>query len=471
MAREKFNLTADRLASFQCPAGTAQAFLWDLDCSWLALRVTAGGARAFIFQSRINGQTLRLTIGEPAAWGIKAARAEARRLQTLIDQGKDPRAEKAATIAQQAGARAVQKVERQRREVLGLDAWRDYCDDRATRWGARSIADHESMTKPGGEPRQRACEKVTRPGPLRALLARPLAEIDGATVNAWVKRETRRRPARAALGFRLLRAFLNWCSEHDEYRSIVRADACKSKKTREAVAKPRARSDVIQREQLPVWFAEVGKLSAVASAYLQTLLLTGARREEVMGLGWEDVDFRWQSLRIRDKVDGERVIPLTRHVADLLRDLYARNNTPPTVPRRLRADPEAAAAVTREWTPSPWVFGSRAAKSGRLQEPRIAHNRALAAAGLPHLTLHGLRRSFGTLSEWVECPVGIVAQIQGHRPSAIAEKHYRVRPLDLLRLWHQRIETWMLTEAGIEPPAALQAGDAPPLRVVGGTEA
>jgi hypothetical protein len=66
------------------------------------------------------------------------------------------------------------------------------------------------------------------------------------------------------------------------------------------------------------------------------------------------------------------------------------------------------------------------------------------------LTLHGLRRSFGTLSEWVEVPVGIVAQIQGHKPSATAEKHYRARPLDLLRLWHTRLEVWLLTEAGVE---------------------
>ena len=99
----------------------------------------------------------------------------------------------------------------------------------------------------------------------------------------------------------------------------------------------------------------------------------------------------------------------------------------------------------------------------RLQEPRIQHKAACAAAGIEGLTLHGLRRSFGTLSEWVECPVGIVAQLQGHKPSATAEKHYRRRPVDLLRLWHTRIEGWILREAGIEQSAAEQA---PALRVV-----
>lgn len=75
-----------------------------------------------------------------------------------------------------------------------------------------------------------------------------------------------------------------------------------------------------------------------------------------------------------------------------------------------------------------WVFSSPTAESGRIAEPRIAHNEALQAAGLPHTILHGLRRSFGTLCEWVEMPSGISAQIMGHKPSALAEKHYLPPP-------------------------------------------
>jgi integrase len=57
---------------------------------------------------------------------------------------------------------------------------------------------------------------------------------------------------------------------------------------------------------------------SVIAAYLQTALLTGARREEVAGIRWEDVDFQWRSMTIKDKVDGERTIPLTPYVASLL---------------------------------------------------------------------------------------------------------------------------------------------------------
>jgi integrase len=54
-----------------------------------------------------------------------------------------------------------------------------------------------------------------------------------------------------------------------------------------------------------------------------------------------------------------------------------------------------------------YVFESPKAEAGFIQEPRRTHNRACVAAGIEGLTIHGLRRSFGTLSEWIECPVGV----------------------------------------------------------------
>jgi integrase len=71
------------------------------------------------------------------------------------------------------------------------------------------------------------------------------------------------------------------------------------------------------------------------------------------------------------------------------------------------------------------------------------------SVGVNSLTLHGLRRSFASLTEWLEIPAGVVAQIQGHKPSATAEKHYKRRPLDLLRLHHEKIEAWILEQAGV----------------------
>ena len=294
------------------------------------------------------------------------------------------------------------------------------------------MKDHQQLSIEGGEPKTRGRKKgegdKTQPGILLPLLRLPISKIDADKVREFLREEALTRPTQANNAFVRLRAFLNWCADRPEYRGHVHADACSSRLVRDELPKKTAKDDCLQREQLPLWFESVRKLdNPVHSAYLQALLLTGARREELAGLKWADVDFKWCSMTINDKVDAFRVIPLTPYVAALLAALPRRNE---------------------------WVFSSPTAASGRLQEPRIGHNKALTAAGLPALTLHGLRRSFGTLAEWVECPAGVAAQIMGHKPSATAEKHYRVRPLDLLRQWHTKIEAWILNEAGLEQPAA-----------------
>ena len=93
MNRER--LTPDRVRRLSLPVGVDQDFLWDTDAPRLAVRVTAG-AKSFIFESKLNRQTVRMTIGDVRAWTLAAARDEARRLQTMIDQGIDPRQEKRA---------------------------------------------------------------------------------------------------------------------------------------------------------------------------------------------------------------------------------------------------------------------------------------------------------------------------------------------------------------------------------------
>ena len=94
----------------------------------------------------------------------------------------------------------------------------------------------------------------------------------------------------------------------------------------------------------------------------------------------------------------------------------------------------------------------------RISIPRNLHETACKVAGIDGLSLHGLRRSFKSLTEWLEMPAGVVAQIMGHKPSATAEKHYTVRPLDLLRLHHEKIEAWILAQAGVPFVADVEPG-------------
>ncbi|MDP2831945.1 MAG: integrase family protein [Pseudomonadota bacterium] len=420
MQRER--LTLERIRTFTCPPDVKQAFLGDTVAPRLAVRATAS-AKSFIFEAKLNRSTIRTTIGDVRTWYLDDARQEARRLGMLIDKGIDPRQEKQERIA----ATEAKREEARRQDVTVAEAWGAYIEARKAKWSERTLYDHIAVSREGGEARKRGPGTI-EPGPLAALMPLKLSDLTPDRVSAWLEQENTRRPTRAALAYRLLRAFIRWASGMPEYQAAAHVEAVGSRVARDHLHRVKAKDgDSLQREQLPSWFAAVRKLSnPVQAAYLQALLLTGTRREELAGLRWEDVDFQWKSMAIADKVEETgRIIPLTSFVAALLASL----------PRR-----------------SEWVFSSPTAASGRIQEPRIAHNRALAIAGLPHLSLHGLRRSFGTLAEWTETPVGVVAQIMGHKPSAIAEKHYRRRPLDLLRMWHERIEAWILEQAGIQQP-------------------
>ena len=78
-------------------------------------------------------------------------------------------------------------------------------------------------------------------------------------------------------------------------------------------------------------------------------------------------------------------------------------------------------------------------------------------AGISHLTIHGLRRSFSLLGEAAGAPAGAIAQVMGHKPSATAEG-YRPRSIDALRPFLEQIEGHILTLAGVQFVADAEPG-------------
>lgn len=458
MAKQSF--TAARVDSFACESGKQQTIHWDAKTPGLGLRVTAAGTRAYVFESRLFGKTIRVTIGDARAWDLGKARIEASRLKTQIDEGKDPREVRAS----QRAAHEARQVEARRKDVTFGEAWDVYVETRRPFWGELHYRDHLQHGSVGGQPRKSG-PGTRKEGPLASLRPVKLSDMTGKCVSEWLRSQSSERPTVSALSFRLLRGFIRWAADTPAYGGIIPSDAYSSRTVKEVVPRVKAKEgDSLQREQLMSWFSAVRNIeNPVLSAYLQGLLITGARREEWASLRWEDVDFQWRSLILDDKVEGSggRTIPLTPYLADLLWNLKRLNETPPSSQKIARM-----AAKGQQWSPSPWVFSSARAADGKVADPGVAHRKALVIASLPHVTLHGLRRSFGTLSEWVECPVGVVAQIQGHKPSAIAEKHYRRRPIDLLRLWHDRIEAWMLEQAGIEFADRLSPASMPNCEVI-----
>lgn len=434
---KRVRFTASRIANLTCPKNSAQTFLWDSQAPGLGIRATPNSQnKTYIFQSRYNNNTLRIKIGSTKNLTIEQAQEEANKLQLQIAQGDDPRELRRERIQ----SNIKQSSERARLLALNSitvsEAWNDYYNEKVSSikdgrpvWGEKHKEHLKHFLQKGGEliKRGRVPSKSNkkRVGILYPLMKVNLSELDEDIISAWLREQSLAAPTSTAKAYSVLRAFINWCAEKNKYKTIIKTNVLKASVVKNNVIKPKAKkNDCLRKAQLASWFKEVKNINnPIISAYLQCLVLTGARRNELTTLLWKDVDFKWKSLTIRDKVEGVRTIPLTPYVEALIKPLPKTNR---------------------------FVFSSQNAASGHIEEPRKQHTRAVKNAELPPLSLHGLRRSFSTLAEWVEVPSGIVAQIMGHKPSAVQEKHYIQRELDILTLWHIKIEKWILKEAKIK---------------------
>ena len=431
--QNRVRLTAGRVADFACPPDKSQAFLWDTEAPALALRVTPTGRKTYVFEARLNGATLRLSIGTAADWPIEKARGEAQRLKVLVDSGQDPR----ELERQQQADKAAAKTAATAKALTVGEVWPLYLatgkPKRRDSWKPRYRADLETMAASGGEKKKRG-QGLTRPGPLFPLMALALGDVTEDALTVWFDREALTSRHQATRALMMFRGFLRWCAARPEYRKLADRDAGRAPAIMESLPPAKRRTDKLLREQVTGWWAAVEQLSnRTASAYLRALLLTGARREEVAALKWADVDFQWRKLTLADKVDATRTIPLSSYMAHMLA----------TLPRV-----------------GPYVFAS-ASKSGHIVDARDSMDKAVNEAGVGYLTFHGLRRTFTQTGRGV-VPAGIVAQIQGHKSSATAEG-YDIRTLDELRPELERIEAHILALAGVQFDAQAEPGK---LRVV-----
>ncbi|MFC7459406.1 tyrosine-type recombinase/integrase [Hydrogenophaga defluvii] len=458
---ERVNLTNGIIERLTCRTDVkAQAFLRDSEAPGLRVRVTNTGAKSFVFESKLNRDTVRITIGDVKSWTIDQARSEARRLAVMLDAGVDPREQVRQQLADRLAKKEAAAAQEEADKVSALtvgEIWSVYVEVRRAHWGDLHYKDHLRLARPGGAKAIRGTHGrgVTIDMPLYPLMNKTLRDLDASTVEAWAAEQAKTRPTSARLAWRLLKVFLNWCAEQPQYTHLMPArNAAGTRKSREALGRAKPKTGALLREQLPAWFAAVrGLRNPTVAAYLQIMLLTGARPTETLMMRWEDINFRWRSITLRDKVEGDRVIPLTPFVHQLISTLPRRNGWVFASTRYLAADPknikrrERRALAQGKNATAEMIVQTSA--SGHITDPGSSHAQACRTAGISHLSLHDLRRSFKSLTEWLECPAGVVAQIMGHKPTATAEKHYTVRPLDLLRIHHERIEAWVLEQAGI----------------------
>jgi len=142
-----------------------------------------------------------------------------------------------------------------------------------------------------------------------------------------------------------------------------------------------------------------GRLRWQSVAAIRLLALTGMRRDEVLDLTWDMVDYHHRCLRLPDSKTGQKVVPVSDDALDIIREC-----------RR--------AWETCDHNPKPrYVLLSRTGKrilSSSLTRTWCRNVRS-RIPGFEDVRLHDLRHSMASDALMAGVPLAVVGKILGHR--------------------------------------------------------
>ena len=140
-----------------------------------------------------------------------------------------------------------------------------------------------------------------------------------------------------------------------------------------------------------------GSARSSAIAALRLLMLTGCRKNEIMGLKWDDVHIVARELRLSHAKTGPRTVPLTRAVEALLD------------------------AIPRDGD-SPWVIAGRK-RDGHLVNVERVWKRVRAEAGLRDVRIHDLRHSWASRALALGESLSMIGKLMGHGQVATTARY------------------------------------------------
>lgn len=273
------------------PPAQGYALHWCPRTPGFALRVTAKGARAWVIERRVDGKTVRRTLG--AASGRGAISGEtARSLQidvsSELQKGVDRLEAKRERVA----------AERVEGETFG-DALRDYVKNKRRRKDglalkARTKADYLAMLEPAVTLKN---GKPTLPGALHSLADKPLARIDADAIRTLHKTLAPRGERQQSYAMQVLRAVLR---HHGVTISDNPLSPTTAGKGRVTIAPSRGKPSPIPAERLGAWWRAAAAVKTPSADMLRFELLTGCRPGEATGITVAKVDVRGARVTLPD---------------------------------------------------------------------------------------------------------------------------------------------------------------------------
>jgi integrase len=347
-------LTDTMIKKLPAPSRGAKIF-FDAETPGLGVRIMASGHRSFIFDYRIFGRQRRMTIGDFPTWSIHAAREHARSLRVDVDKGFDPLDER----------------QRFTQAATMQELWPEYKAKHLPTLSERSQADQRSMF-----------EKRIVPhfGKMK------LYEIRYADIQAFHSKLTRESGAvRANRILEVVRKALNLALRLEW---IERNYAEGFQRNPEL-----PREEFLTKSQIDGLMQALTRNQGNPSAHiLMLLLLTGARKSEVMFATWNQFDLDagvWTKAAATVKQRREHRVPLSSNALALLR-------------------------LLKEEATTPYLFPSRASQRHMVDIKRFWQSIKKEAGLGEKVRIHDLRHTFASVLASEGESLSIIGRLLGH---------------------------------------------------------
>jgi integrase len=368
--------------------GGKDLWVWDAKTTGFGLRVRPNGRKVYVVEYRPgeggrSAAKRRFTIGPHGSpWTVETARAEARRVLSLVEQGKDPAAEKQAD---------------KKSETMS-DLCQRFLDEHA--------AEHKKASSAAADQRNIRNHVLPLMGKLRV---KDVSRIDVDRFKRAVAQGKTAREERSEAGALLLRVqggqgAANRCLAlvskmlNLAERWGIRPDGSNPCRNVEKY-RERKCERLLSAEEL----ARLGDAlsayagSPYATAAVKLLVFTGARLREVLGLRWEWIDFDRGEARLPDSKTGAKTLHLPPPAMAVLAGLPRVDGNPYVIVGGV----EGACLVNLE---KPW----RAIR---------------AAAGLDDVRLHDLRHAFASVAACSGMALPIIGKMLGHTQAQTTQRY------------------------------------------------
>jgi integrase len=404
------NLTK-RVVDAARPAAT-DFQLWDTKVRGLGLRVYPSGAKSFLLQYRNAARRTRKTVlGRYGTLTVDQARDRAIKLLGTILDGSDPSQDK-----------------REHRQAFTVGELADL-------YLTEGAVEKPNKKRSSWQTDRSNIERHIKPL-LGAHIARGLTKTDVARFQSDVAagktaKDEKTRPrgraiVRGGMGIasRAL-SVLSAMMTFGEGRGLVATNPAKGvqpfrgRKTERFLSE----SEVGLLGEALVEMERDRSLPMVAIAAIKLLLLTGARRGEILGLRWEEVDFERGCLRLKDSKTGAKVIRLAASALSVLEVL------PRTGPWVLPAIKGSGHYVG---LPKHWDAVKVRANAIAVQRQGQAGPSSLSIPKFDDVRLHDLRHSFASFAVQSGGSLFLVGKVLGHKQSRTTERYAHLTDEPLL---------------------------------------